>query len=165
MIPELTPAEIARFYGKIHVGGCGMLWAGPVNNHGYGRFEIYRNGKRVRVLAHRLAYRLSTGEDPGDDRIRHGCDNPPCITPDCLEPGTQADNVRDAVSRGRADTSGLAAFREARIAVAVARIGADEKLCPRCDQTKPMAEFSLSPGNVDGRAYWCKACRRQGRAA
>jgi len=42
MIPELTPAEVARYYSKIRIDGCGMLWDGPVNNHGYGRFEIYR---------------------------------------------------------------------------------------------------------------------------
>ena len=54
-----------RFYSKVRVDGCGMLWTGPVNNHGYGRFEIYRGAKRIRILSHRLAYKLATGEDPG----------------------------------------------------------------------------------------------------
>lgn len=165
MIPDLTPPEVGRFCTKIRVDGCGMLWGGPVNNHGYGRFEIYRNGKRVRILAHRLAYKLATGADPGNDKVRHACDNPPCVTPECLTAGTQGDNIRDAISRGRLDVSGLTAFRRVRVAAAAARIGADEKPCSRCKQVKPMAEFSLCPGNVDGRAYWCKACRLKRVAA
>jgi hypothetical protein len=157
-IPDLTPAEIARFYSKIRVDGCGMLWDGPVNNHGYGRFEIYRGGKRVRILAHRLSFALATGTDPGHDKIRHGCDNPPCVTPDCLKPGTQADNIQDAVTRGRMDLSGLAVFQAARVAEAQRRIGAGEKPCSRCKRVRRMTDFALNAGNVDGRAYWCKTC-------
>jgi len=33
--------------------------------------------------------------------IRHKCDNPRCINPDHLEPGTVADNNRDRAQRGR----------------------------------------------------------------
>jgi hypothetical protein len=158
MIPDLTPAEVARFYSKIRVAGCGMRWDGEVNNHGYGRFTIYRGVKRVRILTHRLSYKLATGIDPGRDKIRHRCDTPPCVTPDCLEPGTQADNIRDAVSRGRMDVTGLTAFREALIAGAAERVNAAEKLCSRCGHTKPMTEFARNRSTVDGRAYWCKAC-------
>lgn len=33
--------------------------------------------------------------------IRHTCDNPRCINPQHLIAGTQADNIRDKVERGR----------------------------------------------------------------
>ncbi len=32
--------------------------------------------------------------------VRHRCDNPPCINPEHLTVGTQADNVRDMMERG-----------------------------------------------------------------
>jgi hypothetical protein len=159
MIPDLTPAEIARFYGKVHIGGCGLVWAGgDWNRHGYGRFTIYRRGKRVRILAHRLACKLANGEDPGDQVVRHQCDTPPCCTPACFLLGTQADNIHDAVSRGRTDTTGLAEFRHARRAAAEARVISGVKTCSRCRESKPLRLFAAGRGNVDGRAYWCKAC-------
>jgi HNH endonuclease len=164
-IPDLTPPEIGRFCTKIRLGGCGMLWDGPVNNRGYGRFEIYRDGKRIRILAHRLAYKLATGKDPAGKEVRHGCDNPPCVTPECLKTGTQADNMRDAAERGRANTSGLGAFRDARSQAARARATASAKPCTRCGEIKPMAEFGLSNKLIDGRENTCKACRKEQRRA
>ena len=158
MIPDLTPTEIARFRSKLVLAGCGVRWRGPVNNKGYGRFEIYRDGKRVRILAHRLAYRLATGLDPGDALIRHGCDTPPCCTPDCLEPGTQADNMRDAVERGRAATEWLLIPHVQRALAVQQRIASGRKRCSKCKDVKAMDEFSRHSGNADGRQYECKAC-------
>lgn len=158
MIPDLTPAEIRRFYSKILIAGCGMRWNGPVNNHGYGRFEISRGGKRVRILVHRLSYKLATGEDPGSSKIRHGCDTPPCCTPDCLDPGTQTDNMQDAIKRGRANHDGLSAYRAQRDEKAASRLVTGIKQCSRCKETKPLDQFSRSAGEVDGHAYWCKQC-------
>ncbi len=33
--------------------------------------------------------------------VRHTCDNPRCMNPDHLIAGTQSDNIRDAIARGR----------------------------------------------------------------
>jgi hypothetical protein len=33
--------------------------------------------------------------------MRHKCDNPCCVNPSHLEPGTQADNIQDVIIRGR----------------------------------------------------------------
>lgn len=70
------------------------------NKDGYG--QVNRRG--VVVGAHRLAYCNANGLSLDDIRgkvIRHKCDNPPCINPDHLEIGTQSDNVKDCVERGR----------------------------------------------------------------
>ena len=159
MMPQLTPREIARFQSKLVLTGCGLRWSGPVNNHGYGRFEFYRDGKRQRVLAHRLAYYLWTGIDPGESKMRHGCDTPPCCTPDCLEPGTQADNIHDAVERGRMNYAGLLLLRQLRRAAALQRVDVGTKRCSNCGAVKPLSAFARHAGNADGRQYWCTGCR------
>jgi hypothetical protein len=158
MIPDLTPKEIRRFYGKLQVSGCGVTWTGPVNNHGYGRFEIYRNGRRVRILAHRLAFKLSVGIDPGRAGLRHGCDTPACCTPDCLLPGTQAENIQDAVERGRLNKTGLLLPVHKRRAAAAQRLDVGAKRCNRCRAVKPIDQFSRDRSSADGHTYECKAC-------
>jgi hypothetical protein len=158
MIPTLSPCEIERFYSKIRLGGCGMIWAGPVNNRGYGRFEIYRDGRRVRILAHRLAYRLANGQDPAGV-VRHGCDTPPCCTPDCLEPGTQLQNVHDAVNRGRFNGTGLLVPQAMRAAAAAQRLDIGAKPCSCCKTVKALADFGHLISALDGRMSHCKSCR------
>jgi hypothetical protein len=64
---------------------------------GYG--SLSAGGKAVYV--HRRAYELANGPIPGGLVVRHKCDVKLCVRPDHLEVGTQADNVRDKVERGR----------------------------------------------------------------
>jgi hypothetical protein len=147
-----------------------MVWGGETNNGGYGRFPVWRGGQRIRLLAHRVSFKLATGKDPGQLVIRHRCDTPPCCTPDCFVIGTQADNVRDAIIRRRLNVDGLSAYRAIRAAQLVARTGADRKLCTWCGQVKDLDDFETAPGSPDGRAYWCRACAadhqfRPGRTA
>ena len=52
--------------------------------------------RRAYCQAHGL-----TLEDIEGKVVRHKCDNPKCERPDHLEIGTQSDNIRDAVERGR----------------------------------------------------------------
>lgn len=53
------------------------------------------------MTAHRLAWVLTWGEIPGKLHVLHTCDNPPCMNPDHLFVGTNADNVRDRHAKGR----------------------------------------------------------------
>ena len=68
----------------------------------------YRNpygyGQSRNRLAHREAYaeaRGMTTEDMKGLVVLHSCDNPPCVNPDHLSVGTQADNIADCVAKGR----------------------------------------------------------------
>lgn len=70
-------------------------WTGATTKAGYGKRCI----KQKYYLVHRLAFEERHGYLP--DVVRHTCDNPPCYNPDHLIAGTQADNMRDMVSRGR----------------------------------------------------------------
>lgn len=76
--------------------GC-MLWTGRLNHRGYGVIDIA--GKELR--AHRLAKALSGRPLAPNEIGRHTCDTRACINPVHIVPGSQAENVRDMVERGR----------------------------------------------------------------
>lgn len=88
-----------RFWSYVDRRGQEECWpwiAGKFTN-GYGQF---RAGKR-KVKAHRCAYELTNGHIEDGLRVLHRCDNPPCCNPQHLFKGTDLDNVRDCVLKGR----------------------------------------------------------------
>lgn len=80
--------------------GC-WLWTGGVNWKGYGRLGGGKPGSKWRESAHRLSYRLTYGSIPEGMHVCHRCDVPRCVRPDHLFLGTNTDNVRDAIRKGR----------------------------------------------------------------
>lgn len=96
---ENTQNAIAKFLNKTKHGpdGC-ILWTGSVGSHGrYGSLSIA--GKHW--LAHRAAWFLFKGADPGEMVVCHSCDNGLCVNVDHLFLGTQADNIHDMESKQR----------------------------------------------------------------
>lgn len=77
--------------------GCWNVVSHKGENGGYVRISICG----VVDLAHRVSWRIENGPIPEGNVIRHKCDNPSCINPDHLEPGTKADNSADMAERGR----------------------------------------------------------------
>lgn len=64
---------------------------------GYGRLTIRRENLR----AHRVAYMLGSGTNPGFQMVLHSCDNPPCCRPSHLSLGDAKINRADMIKRGR----------------------------------------------------------------
>lgn len=94
-----------RYWSHVDRRGPDECWpwtasfAGPQD---HGRFYVGKDGDRpVCWYAHRFAWFLEHGQDPGESKVRHKCDYPPCQNPDHLLLGTQADNIADMIERGR----------------------------------------------------------------
>jgi hypothetical protein len=96
-VRELT--EFERF--ELHVDrsagplGC-HPWTGHCDEDGYGVFK-----GSIGARAPRYAYRWFVGPLSDKEVVRHKCDNPPCVNPEHLLSGTNADNTRDMLDRGR----------------------------------------------------------------
>ncbi len=83
---------------EIDENGCHNCTSHSKNKLGYCRLHYDYKG----IPLHRYMYELKFGKLEDSKLImRHKCDNPSCINPDHLEPGTQGDNNRDRAVRGR----------------------------------------------------------------
>jgi hypothetical protein len=97
-----------RFWAKVQKGAPDACWpwtgnaAGGRNGGRYGQFTITVGPNQQRHLgAHVYAYELTYGPVPDGLEVLHACDRAICCNPAHLSAGTHAENVRQAVERGR----------------------------------------------------------------
>lgn len=87
-----------RFWNKVKKTDYCWLWTAYTNSDGYGQFWF----RGTMGKAHRFSWILHNGEIPKGVCVLHiECDNPPCVNPDHLELGTDADNMQDCLKKGR----------------------------------------------------------------
>lgn len=136
-----------RFWEKVEkTEGC-WLWGASSD----GRYGLFKAGNKI-TRAHRWIFVCLNGPIPEGLVVRHKCDNSLCVRPDHLELGTQSDNARDRVARGRhaqlrlrgrdAPTCKLS-DAQAEALRKLARIGAWSQHCLA-------AAFGVTQGHVSG---------------
>lgn len=87
----------ARFFSKVEKTDSCWNWLAQIDKFGYGNFSIMTKP----VRAHRYSYEIHCGPIGPGLNICHTCDNPRCVNPAHLFPGTQWQNIQDMVQKGR----------------------------------------------------------------
>lgn len=97
---QIDEKDQVRFWSKVAVSdqdSC-WLWKASTDGRGYGSF--YFNGRSMK--AHRFAW-MTLHNKPFPHGLSgcHSCDNPSCVNPHHVWPGTQKENALDALRKGR----------------------------------------------------------------
>ncbi len=114
-----------RFWSKVDRGGADECWDW-LGRRSAGRYgAVTWHGRETK--AHRVAWEMANGRPvPSGLVVRHDCDNTICCNPAHLSVGTQADNMADAVMRGRISHLGNRTLTEAIVRDARRRHAAGE---------------------------------------
>lgn len=113
------PDECVRFVRVSKPAEC-WLWTGGTSRNKKHRRPYFRNKPAYRYIYERAVRPLVAGE-----LLCHKCDNPMCVNPLHLFVGSQSDNMRDAIAKGRP-------------------VGRPSKRHPQADRMIAMREVGLS---------------------
>lgn len=133
-----------RFWSKVDVRGADdcWLWTRCVSTPGYGQF--------CGRSAHRVAYELAKGPIPQGLCVLHSCDVRRCCNPAHLRVGTNADNMRDKLERGR---EGHGAYRK----LTARQVRAIRAKAHRMSTHTLAREYAISQSSIwliiNGRSY------------
>lgn len=95
---------LERFWSHVAKTNSCWLWTGTIDGTKYGTFTVTEGATKRIIRAHRLSWEIHFGPPPEDLFVLHHCDIPPCVRPDHLFLGTNAENIQDARRKGRLAT-------------------------------------------------------------
>lgn len=132
------PLIWARIKARLRVAESGCWeYTGYVLPTGYVQVSYHSQ----RTKAHHVVHMATKGPVPDGKVVMHSCDNRKCLNPDHLSLGTQSENIRDCVAKGR-----QASRRKTH--------------CPRGHAYAEHAHYHTSPNAIQQASPWraCKMC-------
>lgn len=90
-----------RFLKKVIKSKNCWQWNAAKSAKGYGYIGVRGKDGWKTKYAHRISYELFRGKIPRGLLVLHKCDNPGCVNPKHLFIGTDMDNCRDKINKGR----------------------------------------------------------------
>ena len=128
-----TYKDSQRFWLRVTIGLPDECWEWQGSRRGDSYGQVYVAHKHR--AAHRFSFFLAHCYYP--PVVRHKCDNRVCVNPHHLEGGTQTENMRDVVERGR-------------------HFYANKTHCPRGHEYTKDNTYIRPKGNRE-----CRACRKE----
>ena len=103
-----------RFLAKFTQGTPSQcwLWTGAINAQGYGHVHDPDVGAR---RANRVSWEIFRGKVPVGMHVLHSCDVRACVNPNHLFLGTNLDNIKDRVKKGRSPNRRGASHPQAKL--------------------------------------------------
>jgi len=138
---------------EINENGC-YVCTSHHNRDGYPQIMV--NGKTHRI--HRYLWEQNHGKIPPGMELRHTCDNPNCINPAHLVPGTHTQNMQDMVDRDRSS------FGENNAHHKLTEPQVEEILCNKTDSCRSLArQYGVSHrmiNDIQNGKWWSRVFKR-----
>jgi hypothetical protein len=155
---KVTDRDRERFWSRVDVREPDECWPWDAGKTSAGYGAMLVSG--VSVLAHRVAFFLENGSWPEPCGL-HTCDHPWCVNPRNIVAGTQGDNMRDMVAKGRFVPPGLSGENHPRARLTERDVQIIRLLCGRIGlgAAEVAARYGVSRGAIEAvvsRATWSR---------
>lgn len=116
------PSLAQRLEAKtVKADGC-WRWLGFKDQAGYGRIGLVTDKGKRSIQAQRAAWMVYRGPIPQGGHVLHRCDNTECTNPEHLFLGSNLDNIKDRVAKGRSYNGDQRGERNGRAKLTVEQV-------------------------------------------
>ena len=142
-----------RFWNKVNKDTESDCWEWTASTQkGYGTFWT---GKQL-IRAHRFSWCIHYS-DVNELHVLHHCDNRLCVRPDHLFTGTNLDNIKDRMMKGRSGVNGLFGEKHSMAKLTDVDVINIRRSYPEIKQIQLANEYGITQGQISAiirRASW-----------